>query len=364
MAGNGTTCTVTLSVLPSPALPAGVSISLPNNVVSATNQDFSRTLTLTANGVTPGSYPFTVQAARGSDCQGNGDVTVGGTLVVFGTPASLAFDQQPSNTERGERDHTGYLGEGPEMRTATLWRPASSRSPSPLGPIPVVAPWSNVYPERGQRHRQLPGVVDQQGWDRVHPDGDQWSLDRRDQHAFHHCGRDHRRPGIHQRAVGRDCLRRLPRPAGRHGAGPERQYGHGRSGEQHEHQSGDPRRYRRSRCGADLYHESASGGCRCGDLRQLQDQPGRHQLSAPRQHHGGGHYLRSHQRGIQHRPPADNSAPTVNSAPFPNLTIWYTQQRRRSPARHPIRLAWPNSADASFSLSTIVTGGNRDQQTR
>ena len=66
--------------------------------MSATNQDFSRTLTLTASGVTPGSYPFTVQAARGSNCQGNGDVTVGGTLVVFGTPASLAFDQQPSNT--------------------------------------------------------------------------------------------------------------------------------------------------------------------------------------------------------------------------------------------------------------------------
>jgi hypothetical protein len=101
MAGNGTTCTVTLSVLASPALPASVSVSLPDNVVSATNQDFSRTLTLTASGTTPGSYPFTVQAARGSNCQGSGNVTVGGTLVVFGAPASLAFDQQPSNTPAG-----------------------------------------------------------------------------------------------------------------------------------------------------------------------------------------------------------------------------------------------------------------------
>jgi hypothetical protein len=98
MNGSGSTCTVTLGVLPSPALPAGVSVSLPDNVVNATNTDFSRTLTLTASNVTPGSYQFTVQAARGANCSGSGNVTVGGTLVVFGAAAKLAFVQQPSNT--------------------------------------------------------------------------------------------------------------------------------------------------------------------------------------------------------------------------------------------------------------------------
>ncbi|HYC30989.1 MAG TPA: PKD domain-containing protein, partial [Gemmatimonadales bacterium] len=97
MGGSGTTCTVTLSVLSLPALPSGANASIPNNVVNATDQDFSRTLTITTSAVAPGTYPFTVQAGRGANCQGNGNVTVNGTLVVSGPAAKLVFSQPPSN---------------------------------------------------------------------------------------------------------------------------------------------------------------------------------------------------------------------------------------------------------------------------
>src|SRR3954447_8304043 len=95
--GNASNCTVTLSVLASPALPTGVTTSIANNTVT-TNASFSRTLNFTTSGVAAGSYPFTVQAARGGNCQGNGNLTASGSLVVMGAASHLAFSQQPSNT--------------------------------------------------------------------------------------------------------------------------------------------------------------------------------------------------------------------------------------------------------------------------
>jgi hypothetical protein len=98
--GNSDPCTVTLNLLASPALPAGVGTSIPNNVFT-TNANFSRTLNFTTSGVTPGSYPFILRATRGADCQGNGNVDVNGTLVVFGAATKLAYGQGPSNTTGG-----------------------------------------------------------------------------------------------------------------------------------------------------------------------------------------------------------------------------------------------------------------------
>jgi hypothetical protein len=93
MGGNTNACTVTLSVT---GLSAGLVASIPNNVVSTTNTDFSRTLTIGTSGVSPGSYPFTLLAAKGSTCSGN-DATVAGTLIIFGNATNLGFGQQPSN---------------------------------------------------------------------------------------------------------------------------------------------------------------------------------------------------------------------------------------------------------------------------
>ena len=82
MGGNTGTCTVTLSV--TTLLPAGAVASFSSpNPTNATNDDFSRTLTISTTALTPnGTYPFTVQATRGANCQGNGDLTTSGTLVV------------------------------------------------------------------------------------------------------------------------------------------------------------------------------------------------------------------------------------------------------------------------------------------
>ncbi|HKU61655.1 MAG TPA: PxKF domain-containing protein [Gemmatimonadales bacterium] len=100
--GNSSDCTVTLNVLASPALPAGVSTSITPNNTQTGNVGFNRTLTFTTSSVTPGSYPFTLRGVRGSDCQsGSGNVDVNGTLVVFGAPHHLVFGQQPSNSQGG-----------------------------------------------------------------------------------------------------------------------------------------------------------------------------------------------------------------------------------------------------------------------
>jgi hypothetical protein len=87
--GNTNPCTVTLSVttpLPAGAVATFVNAANPgenDNPVSTTNANFSRTLTITTTAATPpNTYPFTVQAARGSNCQGSGNPTTNGTLIV------------------------------------------------------------------------------------------------------------------------------------------------------------------------------------------------------------------------------------------------------------------------------------------
>jgi hypothetical protein len=106
MSGNTNACTVTLSFAfnnpPGTPANAGPTIAAPNpTTVNPGNVDFSRGLTITTAGVAPGSYPFTITATGGTGCGGS-NRTIGGTLVVFGSPAKLAFDQQPTNEEAAQ----------------------------------------------------------------------------------------------------------------------------------------------------------------------------------------------------------------------------------------------------------------------
>jgi hypothetical protein len=104
MTGSAATCTVTLSFAFNnpPGSPAGAvaTIGTPNPTTTASNVDFQRSLTITTVGVAPGSYPFTV-TATGSGCGGS-NRTIGGTLVVFGSPAKLAFGQQPTDEDAAQ----------------------------------------------------------------------------------------------------------------------------------------------------------------------------------------------------------------------------------------------------------------------
>jgi hypothetical protein len=82
MVGNTGTCTVTLGV--ETPLPTGAAASFSPNPVNASNVDFSSTLTITTSASTgPGSYPFSVRASRGANCQGVGLIpAVPATLIV------------------------------------------------------------------------------------------------------------------------------------------------------------------------------------------------------------------------------------------------------------------------------------------
>jgi hypothetical protein len=80
--GNNDQCTVTLGV--TTVLPAGAvaSFSGGDNPFT-TNASFSRNLSIsTTAGTPPGTYPFTLQATRDANCQGNGNLTTPGALVV------------------------------------------------------------------------------------------------------------------------------------------------------------------------------------------------------------------------------------------------------------------------------------------
>jgi VCBS repeat-containing protein len=99
MTGVSGACTVTLTVT---GLPTGASGSFNNNPINATNVDFARTLTVTTLPSTvAGTYPFTVTAARGTDCEGNGDLTATGTLVVTAgnTPPLANADSYSTNED-------------------------------------------------------------------------------------------------------------------------------------------------------------------------------------------------------------------------------------------------------------------------
>ncbi len=79
--GNNNNCTMTLSV--TTPLPAGATASFSGGPVITTNASFSKTLTIATLTTTPaGTTNFTVQVARGANCQGNGVETATGTLVV------------------------------------------------------------------------------------------------------------------------------------------------------------------------------------------------------------------------------------------------------------------------------------------
>jgi hypothetical protein len=108
MGGNGTNCTVTLSVSPSPVT-TGASPSFSGGANPfTTNADFSRSLTITTTNTgtpggrtQPGTYPFTVSASKGANCQGNGSVTTSGTLIVAGPATTLAVTGFPSPVAAG-----------------------------------------------------------------------------------------------------------------------------------------------------------------------------------------------------------------------------------------------------------------------
>ena len=102
MGGNTTACTVTLSV--TTALPSGAVATFSSpNPTTVTNINFSRNLTITSTLATPpGTYSFTVQALRGSNCQGSGNPTTSGTLVVQPAPvAPTTLTVQPATTTFG-----------------------------------------------------------------------------------------------------------------------------------------------------------------------------------------------------------------------------------------------------------------------
>ena len=102
MGGNANACTVTLGV--TTVLPSGASASFssPNpTTTTSTNASFSRVLTIaTTTATPPGTYPFAVQATRGGNCQGMGNPTTTGTLVVqaaaVATETQVTSSQNPS----------------------------------------------------------------------------------------------------------------------------------------------------------------------------------------------------------------------------------------------------------------------------
>ena len=102
MGGNNNPCTITLSVTTVLPTGANASFSLPNPFTTG-NVDVSRTLTITTTAATPpGTYPFTVQASRGSNCLGNGNLITSGTLIVqaaaVATTTQVTSSQNPSAT--------------------------------------------------------------------------------------------------------------------------------------------------------------------------------------------------------------------------------------------------------------------------
>jgi hypothetical protein len=84
--GTNTSCTVTLTVTTGSGqtgLPSGSTPSFTNNPATTTGADIASTLTINVPATTtPGTYTFNVQAARGTNCQGNGVEIAAGTLIV------------------------------------------------------------------------------------------------------------------------------------------------------------------------------------------------------------------------------------------------------------------------------------------
>ena len=107
MVGNSDACTITLEVIT--GLPTGATAGFNDNPFTHDpgNVNFSRTLTISTTGSTPpGTYPFTVRATRGSNCQGGGlGPTTSGTLIVVAAtvaPDITCPDPITVNSETGQ----------------------------------------------------------------------------------------------------------------------------------------------------------------------------------------------------------------------------------------------------------------------
>ncbi|HJX89581.1 MAG TPA: PxKF domain-containing protein [Pyrinomonadaceae bacterium] len=94
MVGSGN-CTMTLTAPFASPTPLGVGVSFSGGNTITTNANFSKTLTLTttntgppAGRTQPGTYTFTLTVARGVGCQGTGNETTTGTLIVAGPNAA------------------------------------------------------------------------------------------------------------------------------------------------------------------------------------------------------------------------------------------------------------------------------------
>ena len=79
--GNNNPCTLTFSLTYTGTPPVGTTPSFAPNPVTMTNANVSSTLTITttntgppAGRTQPGTYNFTVTAARGANCQGSGNI--------------------------------------------------------------------------------------------------------------------------------------------------------------------------------------------------------------------------------------------------------------------------------------------------
>ncbi|HEY6891225.1 MAG TPA: YDG domain-containing protein, partial [Solirubrobacter sp.] len=116
--GNTTTCTITLSAS---SLPAGATATFGTNPLTMTTADVSSTLKVSTTSSTPaGTYTFTVTAARGSNCQGNGDLT-SSTLTLVVNSACTA----PSVTTQPNAQSITY-GTGASFTSAASGSPAPS----------------------------------------------------------------------------------------------------------------------------------------------------------------------------------------------------------------------------------------------
>ena len=103
MGGNSNQCTTTLSVS---GLPSGASASFSSPNPRTGNSNYTSLLTVSTTNTTPtGSHTLTVTMTRGSDCQGNGNISKQVTLVVNAptptdtTPPVITHTLNPANPD-------------------------------------------------------------------------------------------------------------------------------------------------------------------------------------------------------------------------------------------------------------------------
>ena len=102
--GNGTNCPLNLSVTYAGPAPAGTTEVFGSNPMNTANGNGSTALNITttntgppAGRTQPGTYNFTVTAVRGVGCQGSGNLTANGTLVVNANATTTTTVTSSSN---------------------------------------------------------------------------------------------------------------------------------------------------------------------------------------------------------------------------------------------------------------------------